>query len=191
MSNISQALAFDVLTDPDFVENAILLRETEGHRDNNGRWIPGSSVETAIQAVTAPISGQDRLTLPEGIRDEDIQKFWYPGAVSAVRYGLTDGDRIVKGSRGAALNQFEGDDRTAAERARNVYANANPAWLAGYRADESLVIQIYGFGRPVYQRYDAIDGHWVDAETFRAVMVNQWDGFAEIMGCRIDPGNAQ
>ena len=104
-SQIASALADDVLLADDFLEPAILLQFREGSI-TDGQWETGDAVETAIQVVAAPLTGQDRMTLPEGIRDEDLRKFWYRGDVTALRYGLADGDLIIPGKLGATPNSF-------------------------------------------------------------------------------------
>ena len=186
---IARDIAASVLSHPSFTSPAILLRQTEGHRDTTGEFVEGAAVETAVSMVHAPMTGQERLTAPEGLRDEDIRKFWLLGDHAALRYGLTDGDRIVLGALGQGLNRFTGNDRPEAERARDQYGVANAAWLASYQATETNLIQLRGFGHPVYQRYDATDGHWIQAEQWRTMRANRWGAFTEIMGVRIDPGN--
>ena len=114
--------------------------------------------------MQAPLTGQDRLTLEEGLRDEDLRKFWLQGDHSALRPGLTDGERILLGAFGSvATNRFNAATLADAESARDVYGVANPTWLDGYRANTTLLIQLYGFGDPVYQSYDETDGHWVQS----------------------------
>ena len=188
---ISSALARDLLNDPNFVEPALLLRATEGHRDpQHGEFVPGAAIETVVNIVQAPMTGQERITAPEGLRDEDLRKFWYAGDIASLRYGLTNGDRIVLGRLGTGQNRFTATTRVDAERLRDQYGVANPTWLTSYQTGAVNVIQLRGFGHPVYQRYDATDGHWTNTDTYRAVRVNRWGPFTEVMGVRQDPGNA-
>ena len=186
---ISRDVASAVLTDPNFTEPALLLRETEGDRNRHGEFVPGAAIETGITVASAPITGQERLTVPEGLRDEVVRKFWYAGNISALRYGLTNGDRIVQGRLGPSRNRFNGSSETVAQSVRDQYATTNPSWLDMYRTNTNFVIQLTGFGHPRYQRYDPTDGHWQDADTYRAVQADDWGGFVEVMGTRIDPGN--
>ena len=187
---IARDIAANVLTHPSFTSSAILLRQTEGYRDTNGEWVMGAEIATASSIVMAPLTGQERLTAPEGLRDEDLRKFWILGDVPALRYGLTDGDRFVLGALGPSQSVFSAAMREAAESARDVYGVANPSWLAAYRSNVANLIQLRGFaGHSLYQRYDATDGHWTNADVYRAYMAQRWGGFTEVRSVRIDPGN--
>ena len=187
---IANDIAASVLSHPSFQAAALLLRETEGHYNQYGEWVEGAAVETAVSLVHAPISGQQRLTLEAGLRDEDVRTFWLLGDHPSLRYSLTDGDRFVLGALGTGQNRFDGATRVIAERLRDTYAANNPTWLAAYQTTTTNAIQLRGFGHPVYQRYDATDGHWVDADQYRAMRANRWGAFTEVMGVRRDPGNA-
>ena len=189
--SIARDIAANVLTHPSFTSSAIVLRQTEGHRATNGQWIAGAELATPSTVVNVPITGQQRLTVPEGLRDEDVRKFWLLGDEQrALRAGLTDGDRLVLGILGMAQNVFTGASVAQAERARDQYGVANPAWLAMYQSTTANVIQLRGFGgHSIYQRYDATNGHWLNADTYRAFGAQPWGGFVEIQAVRIDPGN--
>ena len=187
---IANDIAASVLGHRSFQAAALLLRQTEGHRNQYGEFVEGAAIETPVSLVHAPISGQERLVLEAGLRDEDVRTFWLLGDHPSLRYGLTDGDLFVLGALGMAANRFSGVDRGEAEQARDVYAIANPAWLAMYQSTPTNVIQLRGFGHPVYQRYDATDGHWVNADQYRAMRANRWGAFTEVTGVRRDPGNA-
>ena len=190
---IARDVAADVLTDPNFTEPAILLRSTEGHRINDpdtpGEWIDGAPVDSAIAIVQAPITGQERMTLPEGLRDEDVRTFWLQGDIQALHYGLADGSRILLGGLGQSTNVFSGATRADAESQRDLYGIGNPSWLTAYRNSVSSMIQLRGFGAPVYQRYDAVDGHWQNSDIYRAYRPKRWGPFTEVMAVRQDPGN--
>ena len=169
--SIARDIAANVLTHPSFTSSAIVLRQTEGHRATNGQWVAGAELATASTVVNVPITGQQRLTVPEGLRDEDVRKFWLLGDEQrALRAGLTDGDRLVLGALGMAQNVFTGASVAQAERARDQYGVANPAWLAMYQSTTANVIQLRGFGgHSIYQRYDATNGHWLNADTLPRV----------------------
>lgn len=187
-SAIARDVAPDVLTDSNFTEAAIYLRATEGHRNQYGEWVAGADIETAVNLVEVPITGQERLTLEEGLRDEDVRTFYVQGDVAALRAGLTDGDRFVLGGLGASQNRFDGTDRQTAERARDTYATANPLWFGGYQSSVAALIQLRGFGENVYERYDATDGHWIEADVYRAYRPRRWGAFTQVMCVRQDPG---
>ena len=69
--------------------------------------------------------------------------------VTATEAGVqTNADAITAlqaasdGSLGPEENEFAGDDRAAAEAARDAYAMANPAWLAQYDANPDNQIEL-------------------------------------------------
>ena len=152
-------------------------------------------VQTAINLVSAPMgfagrgAGQERLAVPEGLRDEDLRVFWYPGTISSLHYGLADGDLIVPGALGPVTNTFNGDSRLQAESFRNQYASIAPGWFARYQADSSQLTRLTGFGASVFELYDAVEGHWILAPTYQAVNAANWGSFTEVLGVRKDPGN--
>ena len=132
---------------------------------------------------------QERLVLPRrhtGYGRAEVlgcQRCFFP-----VRPGLSDAETLILGSLGNVLNRFTGSTRAQAEGQRDQYAIANPTWLASqYQANFSGMIQLSGFGAPVYQRYDEIDGHWANADVYRATIVNRWGPFTEVMGVKQDP----
>ena len=91
--------------------------------------------------------------------------------------------RLTGTMLGPVQNAFTGADRAAAEAARDVYATANPMWLADYDADEDINIQLrYGVVF-LYQR--RVSNAWVDngaeqaqasAVTMLAVQVSDLGG---------------
>ena len=188
-SQLARDIAASVLTHPSFLEPCILLRSTEGHRNQYGEFVEGATQETPISCPTVPITGQERLIVPEGLRNEDIRKFYVLGDVTGLHYGLADGDRFVLGQLGSGQNRFDGPTVMAAEQLRDQYAIANPTWFAGYQSSVTGVIQLRGFGDPLYQRYDAVDGHWVNADQYRAYRPQRWGAFTEVTAIRRDPGN--
>ena len=188
-SQIARDIAASVLSHPSFLETAIILRSTEGHRNLHGEFIPGATIETPANLVSTPISGQERLVVPEGLRDEDVRTFYVLGDIVGLHYGLADGDRFIMGQLGQTQNRFAGIKELEAELARDKYGVSNPSWLAAYQADVGNMIQLRGFGDPLYQRYDATDGHWVNVDQYRAYQTKRWGAFTEIQAVRRDPGN--
>ena len=61
---------------------------------------------------------------------------------------------------GPLQNTFMGDDRAAAEDARDAYETANPTWLAQYDADNDINIELQWGILYVYQR--RVGSAWVD-----------------------------
>ena len=93
-SEASRALASDAFA-PEHLERVLLHVEQDG-RFVEGEWEPGNTRAKPVQAVTAPLSGQQRDTLPEGLRQTKSRAFWLPvSEVSSVRAGETDGDEIT------------------------------------------------------------------------------------------------
>ena len=188
-SQIAKDVAASVLSHPSFLTSAILLRSTEGIRNQHGEFVEGASVATTVSLVTTPITGQERLILPEGLSNEDIRKFYVMGDVVGLHYGLADGDQFILGQLGPSQNTFTGVKELEAELERDKYGIANPTWLTAYQSGVGNMILLRGFGEPVYQRYDAIDGHWGNADIYRAYMPQRWGAFTEITAIRRDPGN--
>ena len=56
-ARIAATIAADVLSDPNFVEPAFLLREAIGDRDDDGVWVPGAVTATTVSVVQAPMTG--------------------------------------------------------------------------------------------------------------------------------------
>lgn len=93
-SAASRSLATDAFA-PEHLESVLLHVEQDG-RFVEGEWEPGRSRARRVDAVTAPLNGQQRDTLPEGLRQSKSRAFWLPvGEVSSVRAGETDGDEIT------------------------------------------------------------------------------------------------
>ena len=86
-------------------------------------------------------------------------------------------------------NRFTGTTKDEAGRLRDQQGVNAPAWLGHYQGNVASLIQLRGFGDPLYQRYDAIDGHWVDADQYRAYRPQRWGAFTEVTAIRRDPGN--
>ena len=76
---------------------AVLRRQSAGSFNEFGEFVPGTIVDVDVDLVTAPITGEDRQTLPEGIRLRNVRSFWLRESVTAAVEGDTGqtGDRIV------------------------------------------------------------------------------------------------
>ena len=66
------------LLSANLAEPAVLIRETGGRRNRHGEYqeISQPKTLTDIVVVSAPVSGEERLTLPEGLREQDLRMFW-------------------------------------------------------------------------------------------------------------------
>ena len=91
---VDVAAAFDV---PELLEDAVLIRQAPGRYDDDGIWVSGNPTEIDIQVVAAPMSGEDREVLPEGIREKDVRNFWFLEEAEAVVPGASGGDAIRYG----------------------------------------------------------------------------------------------
>lgn len=95
-NQITKRLGQRVLSSQRFRESAKLHRQTAGTRDNFGEFVPGTATVIDVQVVSAPITGRERLVLPEGLRERDVRKFWLREPVVAVLEGSDghQGDQI-------------------------------------------------------------------------------------------------
>lgn len=48
----------------------IRSKASEGSYNDDGEWVPGSTVSTTIKAVVQPLKGNQLMDMPEGIRTE-------------------------------------------------------------------------------------------------------------------------
>ena len=74
-----------------------LFRATPGSRNQFGEFVPGTKTEIAIEAIVLPMSGEEVLSLPEGLRVENLRKFISETEIRAVQEGddPTPSDRIL------------------------------------------------------------------------------------------------
>ena len=94
---ITERLAARIFASPDKLEDAVLVTRTAGTRNAYGEFARGLERVTPVRLATAPLSGRDRETLPEGLHDEDLRRFWMPGTAETVREGERDGDIVRYG----------------------------------------------------------------------------------------------
>ena len=76
---------------------AVLRRQTPGMRNDFGEFVPGVVLELDVQVVRAPIDGEERRVLPEGLREEDVTTFWMVDQVEPVDEAIEGhgGDHLV------------------------------------------------------------------------------------------------
>lgn len=72
-----------------WAEDAALVTEAPGRRNDYGEWVAGDTSRTDIRPVTAPPNTATmREVLPEGTRLEDARTFWLDGPdIAPVRAG--------------------------------------------------------------------------------------------------------
>ena len=71
---------------------ALLVRRL-GEYNDYGEWAEGDPVESDIRVVEAPLSGQERLQLPEKLRERDLGRFWTTAEAEAIVVGTEDSDQ--------------------------------------------------------------------------------------------------
>ena len=91
-SQIAQRLAARIFAIQDKLEDAVLVKVGRGTRDRTGQWRHGTSTTTSVRLASAPLTGRERETLPEGLRAQDVRKFWLRERVQVV--DIADGDII-------------------------------------------------------------------------------------------------
>ena len=75
------------LSDSAFTESATLRRQSAGLRDNNGKWVPGDPVSETVDLVSTPLTGEQRQSLPEGLRTRNLRMFYLAVEVTACLEG--------------------------------------------------------------------------------------------------------
>ena len=90
---------YSLLSSYSLTERARLRKPAEGNFNKAGQFTAGEDTIIDVLLATAPMTGQERETLPEGFRDKDVRTFWIHEAVTAVTPGArgTTGDRIEYG----------------------------------------------------------------------------------------------
>lgn len=183
---VVRRLASQVLRSTYMTEPGIILRDMPGMRNEYGEWVEGSTQEDQVTLTSYPTKGQDRLTVSEGLRSQDMRTFLVQGDLPTLRAGQTDGDDLLQGRLGTADNVFPGDTQAESEELRDAYATANPAWLAEYQADAERLIKLTGFGAAVYQRWAVTANGWVNQPLYKVIMARRWGAFTEVMGVHSD-----
>ncbi len=85
----SQTVARNLMSSP-LVDRAEVkrVRFENGSRNQFGEYEQGDRSETDIMVVTVPLSGQEVLSLPEGLRSENVRRFYTESDVRAVKGGI-------------------------------------------------------------------------------------------------------
>ena len=98
MSAVAARLGARVLRSSHLAESGTLYRALAGTRNEFGEWDDGGFASSPITLVTAPVSGQERDLLPEGIREKELRKFFLTETVTAAA-DLIPGDVVRHASR--------------------------------------------------------------------------------------------
>ena len=109
--SVEEIAAQAVFNNPLLVKKAVLVQR-RGSRDSTGRWTEGAPTSTGVVVVTAPLAGRERDLLPEGLREQDVRKFWLQGdMVTPIR--VDDGDQAdgdVLSFGGASFRAVKAND---------------------------------------------------------------------------------
>ena len=85
-----------------FRETAMLVRQKPAGRNANGEWTPAERSAQSVNVATAPLTGRQRMALPEGLRGKELRNFWLVERVVAVLDAKSlsaDGDVIEYGGQ--------------------------------------------------------------------------------------------
>ena len=83
-------------------ENAVLVRQNPGHRNEEGVWVNGEENRTDVKLISAPASEAElRVALPDGARLQDARRFWLAGVnAEPLRVGADASESDVVEYRG-------------------------------------------------------------------------------------------
>ena len=102
MSQITELVANDVFALPDFLhaEGGVLVHAMPGRYNQYGEFVNGETKRTRVNLISAPLIGEERAVLPDGINLENVRRFWLQEPVSAA----------IEGERGSTgdIIEFEG-----------------------------------------------------------------------------------
>lgn len=89
MSQLAELVSNDVFSLPDFLHGAggFLIRENAGTYNQYGEFVPVQPERLPIKLISAPLSGEERKVLPDGIGLSDVRRFWLQEKVVAAIEG--------------------------------------------------------------------------------------------------------
>ena len=85
-----------ILTSSSLSEILHVGTAVDGHRDINGEWIEPDPVFAPVRGIAHPMDGEERLLVPEGLRGEEVVRFYLPTAVNVVVVGDDNAGTIVR-----------------------------------------------------------------------------------------------
>ena len=74
-SAVAHRLARRVLRSPNLTETIRHYRQLDGMRNESGEWEAGPFQRTDVLCVTTPTTGEQRLLLPENLREIESRRF--------------------------------------------------------------------------------------------------------------------
>ena len=90
-----------------YLEDATLRVTAPGSRNEFGEHVPGAATETVVRVATAPLSGEEREALPDGLRSRNVRRFWIAQAVEGVVEGNDGADAPVLAYAGRTFQVIE------------------------------------------------------------------------------------
>lgn len=104
MSRLANQVGRRFVRSRKLTSKATLRRQSEGMRNERGRWIPGTTTEHNIRLATVPYrykgirgEGVKSITVPEGVREADVRYFYVIDSdeINTVIPGESTGDVII------------------------------------------------------------------------------------------------
>ena len=97
-TRIASRVAARIFSSPSLVEDGRVYRQQAGAYNDYGEFEPGDFTRVDVRLVSVPLTGQERLILPEALRQVETRKFFIKQAVESLGT-LTQGDAIQHDSR--------------------------------------------------------------------------------------------
>ena len=111
---ISRRLGRRIFASPHLREAATIYRYQPSPypdgRDDHGNFVPGGFIDYAVTLISAPLSGQERLILPEALRSVETRNFYLNTPIEVLG-DVLQGDVILyddKLYRAEILNEWGG-----------------------------------------------------------------------------------
>ena len=93
MTLIANRLSARIFASASLTQPGRVYRQAAGARNEFGEFVPGGFSRTNVRLVSVPMSGAERLVLPENLREVETRKFYIAGEVDAIT-DVTSGDAL-------------------------------------------------------------------------------------------------
>ena len=80
MSDIAALVGHFVVPLAVLSENGRVYMQQEGARNASGEFAPGGFLRVNVRLITTPLTGEDRMILPEALREEEARRFFIQAA---------------------------------------------------------------------------------------------------------------
>ena len=97
-TRIASRVAARIFSSPSLVEDGRVYRQQAGSYNDYGEFEPGGYTRQDVKLVSWPFTGQDRMTLPEALREEEGRKFCVQPVVDSIS-DTTQGDVLFHNNR--------------------------------------------------------------------------------------------